>query len=69
MSAKYAHYIQQPEDRLLAKVVMQHLHEATPGGLRREQFMGPQHPLKVVLEMAPWVLLLFLSIFAIATRK
>lgn len=68
MTAQYAHYIPQPEDRRVARVVMRHLHDATPGGIRREQFIHRRHPVKTALAILPFVALVALAAFAVITR-
>jgi hypothetical protein len=68
MNAPYAHYIPQPDDPRLTRALMQHLHDATPGGIHREQFVRRRHPVKTVLAILPFVALVVAAAFAIITR-
>lgn len=67
MHAHYAHYIPQPDDARLARTIMQHLHDVTPGGIHREQFVR-RHPVKTLVGALPFVALVLLGAFWIITR-
>ena len=45
-----------------------HMNEATPGGIRREQFVRRSHPVKTALAALPFVALVAFAAFAIITR-
>lgn len=45
-----------------------HMNEATPGGIRREQFVRRAHPIKTALALFPFAAFIALAIFAIVTR-
>lgn len=63
----YAHYIPQPHDARLARTVMQHLHDVTPGGVCREQFVR-RHPVKTLAGALPFVALVLAGAFYVITR-
>ena len=44
------------------------VNDATPGGIRREQFVHRPHPIKTALAMFPFIALVALVIFAAVTR-
>lgn len=67
MSAQYAHYNPQPEDARLTRALMQHLQDATPGGISREQFVR-RDPAKTALAAIPFVAFAVAAAFAIITR-
>lgn len=67
MNGPYTHYIPQPDDARLTRTVMQHLHDVTPGGIRREQFVR-RHPLKTLVGALPFLALVLLGAFWIITR-
>lgn len=52
----------------MARALLWNIHETTPGGIRREQFVRTRHPLKTALALFPFVAFLALAIFALATR-
>ena len=55
-------------DRYVADRLLHHIHEATPGGIRAEQFRPVRHPVKAVFAAFPFLMLVVLVIVAIATR-
>lgn len=48
--------------------LMHHINDATPGGIRREQFVHRPHPIKTMLAMLPLLAFVALCIFAAVTR-
>ena len=50
------------------KFLMYHINEATPGGIRREQFVHRPHPVKTLLAMFPLLAFVALCIFATVAR-
>jgi hypothetical protein len=47
---------------------MQNIADATPRGIRREQFVRRHHPVKTALAVLPFVAFAVLAAFAIITR-
>lgn len=56
MSAEHIH----------ARGLLQNIHDTTPGGVTREQFMRKRAPIKTLLEMFPFLLLVALTIVAVS---
>lgn len=50
-------YVPPAHEKRVARSLLQHIHEATPGGLRPEQFRPVRHPLKSLLAAFPFVAL------------
>jgi len=48
--------------------LLRHMNEATPGGIRYEQFRAVRHPIKSALAMFPFIALVALVIFAAVMR-
>lgn len=55
MSAEHIH----------AHGLLQNIHDTTPGGITREQFVRRHHPVKTFLAMFPFLLLVALAIVAV----
>lgn len=52
----------------MARALLWNIHETTPGGIRREQFVRRKHPLKTAIALFPFIAAAALWLFAIATR-
>lgn len=50
------------------RFLMYHISEATPGGIRREQFVRRPHPVKALLAMFPLILLVAVCVVAAVTH-
>jgi hypothetical protein len=51
-----------------ARFLLQHINDATPGGIRREQFLRRHHPLKALLSALPFIALAAAAVVVVITR-